>query len=111
MVGTDTAEIIDVRQPTMQLSLQGYTPDLQESLVVHQFGHALGLENEHQRSDFWDVMGKHLDVEQMKVDPAVNPSQNPEVGERMFQKEWGAHGGKSVNSLTEYDPDSIMHYR
>ena len=102
----------DLKQPTMMLSLGGHTADHQESLVIHQFGHALGLVHEHQRSDFWDVVGRHLDIEQMKMDPIVNPSQTPEDGERMFRKNWGVvNREQSVNSLSEYDPDSIMHYR
>ena len=111
MVGIEAAQITDLKKPTMQLNLGGHSPELQENLVIHQFGHALGLENEHQRSDFWDTVGRHLDIEQMKMDPFVNPSQTPEDGERMFQQNWGANmGEQSVNSLSEYDPDSIMHH-
>ena len=87
----------------MQLNLGGHTPDLQESLVVHEFGHALGLEHEHQSSDFWDVLEKHLDVNEMKKDPLVGAAWD----------QWAkkSTGGQSVNDLSEYDPDSIMHYR
>ena len=112
MVGIEATQITDLRKPTMQLNLGGHTPELQESLVIHQFGHALGLGHEHQRSDFWEIVGRHLDIEQMKMDPIVNPSRTPEDGERMFQKDWGENNGdQSVNSLSEYDPDSIMHHR
>ena len=105
MVGIEAAQITDLREPTMQLNLGGHTPELQESLVIHQFGHALGLENEHQRSDFWDVLGKYLDIEKMKADPLVGS---------VFDAGWArapsSPGEQSVNSLSEYDPDSIMHY-
>ena len=109
MVGMDATMVKD-RKPTMQLNLGGHTPELQESLVIHQFGHALGLGHEHQQADFWNVVGRHLDIEQMKMDPFVNSLQTPEDEERMFQKNWGV-GKQSVSSLSEYDPDSIMHYR
>ena len=112
MVGMDATMVKDFKQPTMQLNLGGHNPDHQESLVIHQFGLVLGLGLEHQRSDFWDVVGRHLDIEQMKMDPIVNPSQTPEDGERMFRENWGSiNREQSVNSLSEYDPDSIMHYR
>ena len=112
MVGVEATSVKDLKKPTMQLSLHAYSPDIQESLVIRYFGHALGLELEHQRSDFWDVLGKQLDVMQMKMDPFLNPSRTLEDGETIFQKYWGAiNSEQSVNSLSEYDPDSIMHYR
>ena len=102
MVGMEAKAVEDLKKPTMQLNLGGHSPDLQESVVVHQFGHALGLEHEHQRSDFWDVVGKHLDIEVMKEDPKVRSA---------FEKQWAQAGEQSGFSLCEYDPDSIMHYR
>ena len=111
MVGFEATSVKDLKKPTMQLSLHAYPPNIQESLVIHYFGHALGLELEHQRSDFWDVLGKQLDVIQMKMDLSVNPTGTPEDEGRIFQKYWSVtDGGQSVNSLSEYDPDSIMHY-
>ena len=107
MVGMEATEVTDLKKPTMQLNLGGHTPDLQESLVVHEFGHALGLEHEHQSSDFWDVVGEFLDVEKMKKDPQVSTA---------FEKQWARKASTgseepSVNSLSEYDPESIMHYK
>ena len=100
----EATTVTDHKMPTMQLNLGGHTPDLQESLVVHEFGHALGLEHEHQSSDFWDVLGKHLDVNEMKKDAQVGTA---------FKDQWAKKdtGGQSVNDMSEYDPDSIMHYR
>ena len=111
MVGMEATVVTDLKQPTMVLSLGGHSPDLQESLVVHEFGHALGLEHEHQRSDFWDVLGEHLDIDKMKMDCRVNPTKDPKEADRLFKKNWGGldhDGGKSKSS--PYDPESIMHY-
>ena len=104
MIGMRATEVTDLKKPTMHLNLQGHTPELQQSLVVHEFGHALGLEHEHQSSDFWDTVGKHLDVNEMKKDPKVQTA---------FEQQWARMdtGGQSVNELSEYDPDSIMHYK
>ena len=85
-------------------SIGGYSPEHQESLVIHFFGHALGLENEHQRPEFWNALGKYLDVKKMKA--------NPRVGSN-FEDQWAEKEAVElpVNCLLEYDPDSIMHYR
>ena len=114
LVGMDATRI-KLEKPTMELDLRGFPSELQESLVIHQFGHALGLEHEHQRSDFWDVMEKHVDIDKMKMDPDLNPSQSTPgsdgVMQSWFRKKPDKHGTQSVNSLSEYDPDSIMHYQ
>ncbi len=69
MVGTDAMP----KSVSMGLDLGaagGYAA-LQKSLVIHEFGHALGLEHEHQRSDFWEVLGEYIDDEKMKEDSLV----------------------------------------
>ena len=106
MVGVDAMNIPEDR-PTMCLNLVGHTPEFQESLVIHSFGNALGLEHEHQRSEFWNVIEKHLDIDKMKKDPQIASS----GFERNWYKKEEQPGEHSVNSLSEYDPQSIMHYR
>ena len=114
MVGTDAEDLTSPREPTMMLNLRGYPPELQQSLVIHQFGHALGLEHEHQRSDFWDVVEPYLDINKMEMDLRVNPSQSEE-GKAAFGRDWlrkvDESGEQSVNTLSEYDSESIMHYQ
>ena len=116
MVGSDAETVTDKKEPTMVLNLLGHPADLQESLVIHEFGHALGLEHEHQRSDFWDVVGKHIDMKTMKGDTFVNPRQESDGGQS-FGKDWfkdtkalEEKKGLPKESVPEYDPDSIMHY-
>ena len=111
MVGKDADTVTDKSKPTMMLNLLSHPAE--ESLVVHEFGHALGLEHEHQRSDFWDVVGRHIDMETMKGDTFVNPRQESDDG-KSFGKDWFKllEGKKKLpeESMSEYDPDSIMHY-
>ena len=110
MVGND-AQNIDFDEPTMVLSLKGFPEKLQKSLVIHEFGHALGLEHEHQRSDFWDNTEECFDIEKMMNDPRIKPSlvDGTKAG---FERDWFK---KSTDALLleddEYDPESIMHYK
>ena len=131
-MGTD-ADRVNRNQPTMQLNLRGYPAALQESLVIHEFGHALGLEHEHQRSDFWEVLGKFLDTENMMKDLKYPKT---EEGKASFVQDWkqinagnsegtdagngegtdAGNGeetdtGNSNNNKPKYDYLSIMHYR
>ena len=108
MVGMDAEKVADFNEPTMVLSLKGFTKTQQKSIVIHEFGHALGLEHEHQRSDFWDVVGEFFDQDKMMKDPRVNrPSQSGSASG--FNRDWSADLQWVGDG--EYDPDSIMHYR
>ena len=100
MVGTDAKAIVDKTEPTMNLALEGLDPDFLKSVVIHEFGHSLGLEHEHQRSDFWKVLKDFVDLDRMKEDPDVKG-----VG---FTDNWLKlpEGGDS----SPYDSDSVMHY-
>ncbi|XP_064387308.1 uncharacterized protein LOC135335654 isoform X5 [Halichondria panicea] len=101
-VGTAATWETDKKKPTMVLNLYGMTKADQRSMVIHEFGHALGLDHEHQRSDFWDVLKRFIipksDMEDgvkcKKACPAVFRSDNNDAP---------SYG-------SEYDPDSIMHY-
>ena len=52
-LGKDAEKEENTSEPTMVLGLiKGYD-DYNQHIVIHEFGHALGLEHEHQRSLFW----------------------------------------------------------
>lgn len=99
-VGKDARSVVDKTQPTMNLDLKGQNPDFQEYLVIHEFGHSLGLEHEHQRSDFWTILKDFIDLNKMKNDPQLTKV-NLDVD--MLVKP--PSGETSV-----YDPQSVMHY-
>ena len=84
----------------MVLSLKGHSEDEQRFLVIHEFGHALGLYHEHQRHDFWSVANAVLDMDEMMKDS------------RMKNVKWGRDFLPTLQRgiTTEYDPDSVMHY-
>ena len=87
----------------MHLSLKGDYPTGYKSskfLVIHEFGHSLGLEHEHQRSDFWRVISELCDIDSMKEDP------------RMKTFDWNMleHPDSTISETSPYDSDSVMHY-
>ena len=111
MVGTDAETLItNLEEPTMVLNLQGLFYNSQKRIVIHEFGHALGLEHEHQRSDFWDSVVECFDTDKIMKDPRVVQSSESSVDARArFERDIK----KSATSPddpppSEYDPDSIM---
>ena len=105
MVGRQAKAVQNISEPTMILSLKGVYINykMQKFLVMHEFGHALGLFHEHQRSDFWEVANSLLDVRKMKNDPRMkNVKFDRDILEKQPQD--------TMVMTPEYDPDSIMHY-
>lgn len=106
-IGREAEEERDKDKPTMVLNLYNARQPTQRSLVIHEFGHALGLEHEHQRSDFWKILGKKdKDGEYRFIDMK---EMEDTVGKDHFHKftEVSRLGRAQRSS---YDSQSIMHY-
>ncbi len=82
----------------MFLDLFNLHQQVQESLVIHEFGHALGLEHEHQRSKFWDTF------------ETVIEDKDNLAGVLPYHARGNFTRGNFTSSDRPYDPHSIMHY-
>ncbi|KAK8087747.1 hypothetical protein PG997_002708 [Apiospora hydei] len=96
-VGTDNRDIPQ-DQPTMQINMNQSTSAWVQHIVLHEFGHALGLKHEHQHPDCdfqWNTRKlKASGRTQEYID------RNYEQLSRDYPK-----------ILTPYDKESIMHYK
>lgn len=87
-------------QSTMWLDLGDDNDDWKKYLILHQFGHVLGLGREHQRSEVWQCLRSFINESVMRMD----------LGIRMLDFETDQLYYSNSQS-SEYDPDSIMHFR
>ncbi len=100
-------------KPTMVLNLYGMTKADQRSMVIHEFGHVLGLDHEHQRSDFWDVLESRDEKGQYRFIIGKSRMKSGDGGrcqracDAVFRAQLDAPSGRKESC---YDSDSIMHY-
>ena len=118
MKGMDAAKT-KKSKPTMMLNLAGPKSHpkgyniYQRHLVIHEFGHALGLEHEHQRSDFWDTIQDFIDTDTMESDHRFEYLETEKAKKAYFGRDWLKEKPKRKDASeykSEYDPQSIMHY-
>ena len=86
----------------LDLHTGGVGDDYKKHIVIHEFGHALGLGHEHQRSDFWKLIKPYVDITRMTKDLRVS--------DESFRANWDSDQRSQRAKCTEYDPHSVMHY-
>lgn len=103
MLGRGAEKYSKENKATMYLNLRGTVPDgmsreeMQRSTILHEFGHALGMEHEHQRPDSGIIWNDAELLEQyMQNYDRVRQCYRPIRDRRAM--------------LMPYDPKSIMHY-
>ena len=95
----------------MQLNIGSQGPHYYKSLILHEFGHALGLEHEHQRPDvpnlFDDEKLKEIIKNQLMEDRM--PHSDEDI-EKKIEEQWKAIPIDTAIKTSTYDKDSVMHY-
>ena len=91
-------------EPTMWLNLKHGGDEYKKHLVVHEFGHALGLEHEHQRGDLWKLIGPYVNEDVMRNDPRIGGAFERYTADPRLNSNVPGH------VQTDYDPSSVMHY-
>ena len=86
----------------LDLHTGGVGDDYKKYVVIHEFGHALGLGHEHQRSDFWNLIKPYANITRMKKDLRVS--------DEGFEVNWDSDSQFKTGKHTDYDPNSITHY-
>lgn len=89
----------------MVLNLSGYDDDDRKKyIILHEFGHALGLCHQHQHPDYLDAMKFFLEKDSIcKKYYGIKTLQN-------YDDQFGPLSRYKLAD-GEYDKDSIMHYR
>ena len=114
-IGTEAGDItkgLNKKNATMYLNLSHTGDDsYNEYLVMHEFGHALGLGHEHQRVFFWNNIGKFFrkDVVEKKYGQAYLRSYKDKEFQAYYRSNIASYEDQT-GEKSEYDPDSIMHY-
>ncbi len=112
LVGNDALNPNYRRRATMSLSLLHLDDKAQKSNVIHEFGHVLGLDHEHQRSNFWDILGQkegdhyRFIIGKENMRNGIGGCQK--AGDQFFRSKTDTPINETEQS--EYDPNSIMHY-
>ena len=104
-IGTECRNITDLKRPTMNFGNLGVNTNqgLLQKVVLHEFGHALGLLHEHKHPDRpfeWNRENVYSDL----LGPPNNWSEE-QVDRNLFKPFEEAN-----TRLSEFDPDSIMLY-
>ena len=99
MVG-DQSILVENDAPTMSLNLGIGDDSFKRHLILHEFGHALGLMHEHQRPEFKRAAEKFIDFSAME--DHLKRMKFPTIDWMPNENEY--------NQDKKYDPDSIMHY-
>ncbi|OTB13289.1 hypothetical protein K445DRAFT_13967 [Daldinia sp. EC12] len=91
------SEEVAMNKPTMELNINHNDASKKQADILHEFGHALGLEHEHTHPDCKIRFNRPVVMEKRNL--------NDERFNRNYEK-----SSVIIGRTTPYDVDSIMHY-
>ena len=90
------AEEMEQNEATIWLNLSGDSDEYKKHIVICEFGHVLGLGYEHQHSNFFNHIKPFITVERKNQD---------------LNNGWKNDEKVTAETITAYDPHSVMHCR
>ena len=91
------------KEPTMSLNFMNMNMQEIKAMVVHQFGHALGLGHALMKPEEWDGIKQYVDVRKMAK------ACHDEEYEDAFVNQWTGVGLRAKVQVN-YDEKSVMRY-
>ena len=104
VLGFPSVHLKNKEKPTMSLNFRSMNEQEIKAMVIHQFGHALGLGHSLMRPEEWEDIKEYVDIQKMAMES------HGQYSEDIFEREWtgkGMEGEVEVN----YDEKSVMQYR
>ena len=91
---------------TMVLNLSHKDDDFKQYIVVHEFGHALGLGHMHQSSHLANALDERLTIEWLKEESGLSL----EDSVKKFNTDFKPYTGVQTEEIGHFDASSVMCY-
>ena len=93
-------------EDTMVLNLSRNDDDFRQYVVVHTFGHALGLGHMHQSSYLVKALDEHLTIEWLQEESGLSL----EDAVKKFNADFKSYAGECTTEMGYFDASSVMCY-
>ena len=94
------------KDDTMVLNLSRNDDDFRYYIVVHEFGHALGLGHMHQSSHLAKALDEKLTIEWLRNESGYSP----EGAIKKFNDDFKPYTKEHIEEVSPFDASSVMCY-